>query len=117
MRSNTYLSLLVQSVYVMLTGITLVFKPNMLLEMFGFEPTQEIWIKVAGILVFSLAILYLNIRKEDRRLAMATVMSRIFIAACFGLLVAFCNVKPTLMLFAGFDVLTAVWTWREVKAK
>jgi CHASE2 domain-containing sensor protein len=117
MYRNMFLSLLVQSGYVALTGITLVFKPNMLLELFGFEPTHEIWIKVTGILVFSLAILYMSIRRENRRIAMATVVSRIFIAACFGLLVAFCDAKPALMLFAGFDVLTAVWTWRELQHK
>jgi hypothetical protein len=117
MFKNKFLSLTAQSIYVALTGITLVFKPNMLLELFGFEPTQEIWIKVTGILVFSLAIIYMNINRENRHIAMATIMSRLFIAACFGLLVALCNAKPALMLFAGVDVLTGIWTWRELQHK
>jgi hypothetical protein len=117
MFKKMFLSLIVQSGYVAITGITLVFKPNMLLEIFGFQPTDEVWIKVTGILVFSLAILYMNITRENRRIAMATVLSRLFIAACFGLLVALSNVKPALLLFAGLDMLTAVWTWKELQHK
>jgi hypothetical protein len=117
MLKNKFLSLVVQSAYVALTGITLVFKPNMLLEMFGFEATHEIWIKVLGILVFSLAIIYMHITKENRQVAMATILSRSFIAAGFALLVALCGAKPALMLFAGVDLLTAVWTWRELQRK
>lgn len=117
MSGNRFNSLLVQSAYVALTGIILVFKPNMLLEMFGFQPANEIWIKVVGILIFSLAILYLHITRNDRAVAMATVYSRIFIAACFGLLVAFEPVPATLLLFGGVDVLTALWTLTELKKK
>jgi FtsH-binding integral membrane protein len=117
MPKNRFLSLTAQSCYVALTGIALVFKPNMLIELFGFEPAHEIWIQVLGILVFSLAIIYMNITKENRQVAMATVLSRLFIAAGFGLLVVLGNAKPALMLFAGVDVLTAVWTWRELQNK
>lgn len=115
MLQNMFRSLMVQSAYVVLTGIALIFKPNLLLETFGFPPTSEIWIRVTGILVCSLAILYMHITRENRKIAMATVISRIFIAAGFGLLVAFCPVNPALLLFAGVDVLTAVWTLAELK--
>ena len=39
MQSNRYMSLLVQSIYVLLTGLQLVFVPNMLLGIFGFDET------------------------------------------------------------------------------
>jgi hypothetical protein len=117
MLKNKFLSLVVQSVYVVVTGITLVCMPNMLLDIFGFPPAREIWIRVLGILVISLAIIYLHISKENRKVAMATVLSRLFIAAGFGLLVVLYDGKPALMLFAGIDVLTAIWTWRELQKK
>ncbi|MCX6318409.1 MAG: hypothetical protein NTW29_14050 [Bacteroidetes bacterium] len=117
MQGKFFRSLLVQSGYVILTGITLVFKPNMLLELFGFAPTNEVWIKVVGILVFSLAIIYLHITRENRGVAMATVYSRMFIALAFGLLAAFGQVSPAILLFAGFDVFTAIWTWMELQKK
>ena len=53
MQSKNYLSLTVQAVYVLLTGLQLIFVPNMLLGMFGFESTAEIWIKVLGIILLA----------------------------------------------------------------
>ncbi len=52
------LSLTVQAIYVLITALQLIFVPNMLLSMFGFEPTSEIWIKVLGIVLLALFIYY-----------------------------------------------------------
>ena len=58
MQTSRHLSLIVQSVYVLLIGLQLIFVPNMLLRMFGFDETAEIWIKVLGIVVLSLSVIY-----------------------------------------------------------
>ena len=63
MQLQKFNSLTVQTIYVVLTGLQLIFIPNVLLAMFGFEPTTEIWIKVLGLVVLSLAFCYYGIGK------------------------------------------------------
>ena len=116
MLSNRYTSLLVQSVYVILTGLQLIFVPNMLLGMFGFEPTSEIWIKLLGIVVLPLSAVYYAIGKQgNRETVFSTVVSRGFVGIGFLLLVLSGQAKINLLLFAGVDIATAVWTWIELK--
>ena len=116
MQSKIYLSLTVQAIYVLLTGLQLIFVPNMLLGMFGFESTAEIWIKVLGIVVLSLSIIYYAISKQNNTdVVRATVWSRLFVGTGFVLLVLSGQAKSSLILFAGIDIATAVWTWLELK--
>lgn len=58
MPTKRYLSLIVQAVYVSITALQLIFVPNILLAMFGFPPTSEIWIKVLGVVLIALATVY-----------------------------------------------------------
>ncbi len=116
MQSKKHLSLTVQAIYVILTGLQLIFVPNMLLDMFGFEPTSEIWIKVLGIVILPLSLVYHAVSQQGNRdSVMATVGSRMFVGIGFTLLVVFGQAKPALILFAGIDIATAVWTWFELK--
>ena len=116
MPPKNYLSLTVQTIYVLLTGLQLIFVPNMLLEMFGFAPTSEIWIKVLGLVVLSLIFCYYNIGKSGNvTLIRATVWMRLLVGGGFVLLVLTGQAKAALILFAGVDIITAIWTWMELK--
>lgn len=116
MQANRHLSLVVQSVYVVLTGLQLIFVPNMLLGMFGFDATSEIWIKVLGIVVLSLSIVYYTVSKSGNdNVVRATMWSRLFVGVGFILLALTGQAKMALILFAGIDIVTAVWTWFELK--
>jgi hypothetical protein len=118
MQTNRHLSLLVQAVYVILTGLQLIFIPNMLLNMFGFDTTSEIWIKVLGIVILPLSIVYHAIGKSGNEEAIrATIWSRLFVGVGFTLLALSGQAKLNLILFAGIDIATAVWTWFELKKK
>jgi hypothetical protein len=116
MQSNRYLSLVVQAIYVIITGLQLIFVPNMLLEMFGMAPTTEIWIKVLGIVILPLSAVYYAISKQGNAESLrATIISRGFVGVGFTLL-ALTGIAPmSLILFAGIDIGTAVWTWLEMK--
>ena len=46
-----YVSLYGQMAYVLTAGPLLLLIPNVLLGVFGFAPTSEIWIRVMGMLV------------------------------------------------------------------
>jgi hypothetical protein len=118
MQSNRHLSLVVQSIYVIITGLQLIFIPNVLLTMFGFEPTSEIWIKVLGIVVLPLAAIYYAISKQGNEESVrATIISRGFVGIGFTLLALSGQAKLNLILFAGIDIATAIWTWFELKKK
>ncbi len=116
MKTMNYLSLTVQGFYVILTGLQLIFIPATLLGIFGFEAPTEVWIKVLGILVLGLSIIYYGVnRSGSKDVVLATVWFRLFVAAGFLLLVISGEVKSALLLFGGVDVATAVWTWFELK--
>ena len=116
MQSNRYMSLLVQSIYVLLTGLQLVFVPNMLLGIFGFDETSEVWIKVLGLVVISLSFIYYALHKSgNAEVATASMWARFFVGAGFILLVVSGQTKAAMVLFAGVDIATATWTWFELK--
>lgn len=110
------LSLSVQAVYVLITALQLIFVPNMLLSMFGFEPTSEIWIKVLGMVLLSLVFVYYGIiQSGDKNILKMTIYSRLIVVVGFILLVATGQAASPLILFAGIDLGTAIWTWFELK--
>jgi hypothetical protein len=116
MSKNHHLSLIVQAIYVVLTGLQLIFIPNVLLATFGFEPTSEIWIKVLGIVILPLAAVYYAINRQGNpETVRATIISRGFVGVGFVLLALSGQAKINLILFAGIDIATAVWTWIELK--
>ena len=116
MQKKRFLSLTVQAIYVLITALELIFIPNTLLGMFGFEPTTEIWIKVLGIVLIAFVLVYYGIIKHGNdEVVRFTVWSRFFVGAGF-ILMALTGVAPmALILFAGIDIATAIWTWFELK--
>ncbi len=111
-----HLSLTVQMFYVALTGLQLIFMPNLLLGLIGLPTTDQIWIRILGVIVFILAILYRTIIQIDSaKMVKSTILAR-FVAA-FGIIVlAIWFGQPILILFAAVDIATAVWSWFELKA-
>ncbi|MBK9736739.1 MAG: hypothetical protein IPO92_17970 [Saprospiraceae bacterium] len=102
MQKLNYLSLTVQGIYVMITGLQLIFIPATLLGMFGFEAPAEIWIKVLGILVLALVIPYYSINTSgNKEVVMSTVWFRLFVSAGFLFLVVSGQVKSSLLLLQG----------------
>ena len=118
MQSNRHMSLVVQAIYVIITGLQLIFVPNMLLNMFGFDATSDIWIKVLGIVILPLSAVYYAISKQGNEESVrATIISRGFVGVGFIHLALSGQAKLNLILFAGIDIATAVWTWVELKKK
>ncbi len=110
------LSLTVHAVYAFITGLQLIFVPNMLLGMFGIEPTSEIWINVLGIVLISFSLVYFGIiQSGDKNMLKITVYSRLIVVLGFITLVSTGLAATPLILFAGIDLATAVWTWFELK--
>lgn len=102
--------------YVVVLGLTTLLVPNILLGLFGLEPTTEPWIRVVGTLLLPLAAIYLvAARAEATAIFRITVWNRCWILVAF---VAFWQLDiapPQLIVFAIVDVAGAAWTWMSLR--
>jgi hypothetical protein len=102
--------------YLLGLSMLLVFVPNTLLKLFMLEPTEEVWIKVLGAVVFLLGIYYVRTAPTNNEVFIkTTVLNRLLILGWFLLFVILGWGSPFLLLFAGVDVLGAAWTWYELR--
>jgi hypothetical protein len=99
------------SIYLVGLGLTLLIVPNMLLNLFQLPSTNEVWIRVIGMLVLTLAYYYWQAAKSDLvTFFRMTVTSRLTVILFFGAFVLLKMAGPTLILFGVVDLLGALWT-------
>jgi hypothetical protein len=104
--------------YLLLLGAALLLAPNLLLALFGFPLTQEVWIRVVGLLVIYLGIYYsLAGRRDIRPFIAATVPVRASVLAFFAVFVATGMVSPMLLVLGLPDLLGAIWTWKALRSE
>ena len=109
--SKSATSVLVFGVYLVFLGLVLVIVPNVLLRIFGFATTTEVWIRVVGVLVLCLAFYYVQAaRRELVEFFGWTVAVRACVFLCLALFAALKLAAPQLALFGCLDLLGAVWT-------
>ena len=60
-KSQAALSTLCWGVYLMLNGTSMIVQPNAVLATMGFEPTKDIWIRMAGLLALVLGFFYVQV--------------------------------------------------------
>ena len=98
-------------IYLVVLGITLIAAPNLLLAAFGFPATNEVWIRVVGMLVLILAFYYTQAaRKALTVFFQWTVYARASVFVFFLALVVLGLTKAALILFGAVDLLGAIWT-------
>ncbi|QTT87097.1 hypothetical protein [Pseudomonas chlororaphis] len=103
--------------YMLLLGAALVLAPNLLLPLFDFALTDEVWIRVMGQLALYLGVYYVWAGYTERREFMAmTVAIRLSVPVFFAAFVAAGLISPVLLLLALPDLCSALWTWRALKA-
>ena len=97
--------------YVVLTGITLVAAPNLLLSLFAIAAATEIWVRVVGVLAVVLGYYYWACGAAGATAFFrATLVGRpLFAAICLGL-VGFAGAPWQLLLFGAVDLAGAAWT-------
>lgn len=104
-------SLRVFSIYMFALGSVLVAAPNLLLTSFGFPETQEVWIRVVGMLV--LIIGYLDFMASSCELRVFfrwSVPARLSVPVFFAIFVSLGFAPPVLLLFGAIDLAAAIWT-------
>ena len=109
--SKAATSVLVFSIYLFFLGAILVAVPNLLLRVFGFPETGDVWIRVVGVLVLVLGYYYCNAARNDVTAFLRwTVHGRFSVLAFFGVFVLLDFAPPTLILFGIIDAAAATWT-------
>jgi hypothetical protein len=98
-------------IYLVVLGIILIAVPNLLVNAFGFPATNEVWIRVVGMLVLILAFYYTQAaRKELTDFFQWTVYARASVIVFFLAFVVVGLAKAALILFGAVDLLGAIWT-------
>ncbi len=109
-------SLFVFGIYLCGLGLLLLLVPNLLLPVFGAPPTNEVWIRVIGMLVLCLSFYYVKAaRGELTDFIRWTVWARAAVIVYFVSFVLLVSAPKALLLFGLIDLLAAVWTWRALK--
>ena len=103
--------------YMLALGVALVLVPNLLLGLSFMPPTNEVWIRVAGVLVFNIGVYYIYAAKcEATAFFQASVYTRALVFAAFCAFTALGLARPMLVLFGAVDLLGGLWTWRAPKS-
>jgi hypothetical protein len=102
--------------YLLILSASLTVIPNVLLSTFMMPETNEVWIRIVGVLVFNISILYIVIAQTNNKLFLTlSVYLRASILVWFVLFVLIGWAPATLILFGVVDFAGAVWTYLELK--
>jgi hypothetical protein len=109
--SNAAKSILVFGVYLLGLGAILLIQPNILLGLFGLPPTDEVWIRVVGMLALILAFYYIQAARAGvAPFFQWTIYARASVILFFIAFVLLQWARPALILFGVVDLLGALWT-------
>lgn len=114
--SQSAKSVFIYGIYLAFVGLLLLLVPNMLLNLFGIEPTNEVWIRFEGILLMVIAIYYIIGAKYELIVILKTTayvrFSVIFFFSAFVLLEL---VPPSIIIISVIDFLGGCWTYLMLK--
>ena len=114
---NVARSITVFGIYLLISGLSLVFIPNVLLPLLGIAPAVEVWIRVVGLLAAILGFYFLySVRHADRHFFRATLYARLMFFTGLALFVIAGWGSPALLAFGLIDLAGAAWTWLALRA-
>jgi len=95
--------------YLYITGITLITVPNFLLTTLKLPETNEVWIRVVGVLAFAIGYYYHRAGAGNiSAFFKHTIPTRGFVFLAFFSF-------ALIILFGAVDLLGAAWTWVALK--
>lgn len=109
--TSTAKSVFYYSFYMMGMGLGLLLIPNLILGVFGFAPTTDIWIHILGLFAFCAGMLYFYCgRTNQTGFFRISVIERIvFFLGMVGI-VLFLQMDTLLALVGSVDLFGAIWT-------
>jgi hypothetical protein len=104
-------------IYVVLTGIGLLFAPALALAPLGLAAPTEVWVRVLGALAIVVGYYYWACGSAGAlAFFRASIRGRMLFAALMLLLVVLFNAPAQLLLFGVIDLLGAAWTAQGMRA-
>src|SRR5688500_5137788 len=114
--SNLSRSITVFGIYLSLAGLSFILIPNLVLPIFGFPTTTEVWIRLVGLLTAILGMYFLySVRHDDHHFYRASVYARLIFFSGVTLFALFKLGSPLLILFGLVDLAGAAWTWTALR--
>lgn len=102
--------------YLYVVGLTLIFVPNFLLRTLQMEETNEVWIRVVGVLVLCIAFYYHQSgAKNITGMFLLSTIARTLVCLSFIAFVLLKFVSPIIIGFGVIDMLGAIWTYTALK--
>ena len=115
--NNVAVSLLVFGFYIIANGLGFAFAPNMFLGLLRQPEATEPYIRIAGALLLAIGYYYIQVARTDlRAFYIWSVQARVFVVLMFVLFALLKWAPPILYLFAGIDLLGAMWTFFALRA-
>ena len=115
--SRAAVSSLVWGVYLIALSLTVFAIPDVILTLVGLPPHKDVWIYVAALLAFNLAIYFIvNARSESTPGFRASVFMRYLAALCFVAFAALQLARWNIVVFAVPDALGATWAALALRA-
>ena len=111
-------TIFVFSIYMLVLGLVLLVVPNLLLGIFGIPETQEVWIRVVGMLVLILGYYYLQAARNELEVFFrCSVYGRFSVLGFFIAFVLIGFAPPTLIIFGIVDAVAALWTALSLRTR
>lgn len=109
--SKSAFSVFVFAVYESVLGVSLIVAPNLMLNLFGFPETHEVWLRVVGVLLLCLGFIHLMASRSELTILFRwSVFTRLSVPVFFIAFVALGFALPILILFGAIDAAAAIWT-------
>ncbi len=90
--------------------------PNVLITPFGIQSTNEVWIRLSGILLMALSVYYiLGAKYEIVVIMKATAFIRLTIIFFFTAFAILDMTSPNIIIFSVFDFAGGTWTLLMLK--
>jgi hypothetical protein len=104
--------------YLLILGIVLTVVPNILLSTFFLPETNEVWIRVVGIIVFNIGLYYVFMAPVNQALFYTlTIYTRALILIWFIVFVLIGWAPAPLIMFGLVDMAGATWTFIAMRSK
>ena len=115
--NKTSFSIRIYSFYLFLMGAGMMLIPNILLSIFQFAETKEIWIKMLGLFTFTTGIYYFYAAAHNQMaFYKATIFGRLFFFLMTIVFVFAFNQSYMLALIGSVDLIGALWTFTTLKS-
>jgi hypothetical protein len=106
------------SFYLYLVGLTLIVIPNIFLKTLRFPETNEVWIRIIGVLALCLGFYYhRSAVYNNAQFIKLTIPVRVFVCLAFVAFVILGYTIPMLILIGVIDLAGAAWTYFALKIK